>query len=208
MTAGSAIMKNALSSTGRNVISGIILAGGASRRMGHDKGLADFAGQPLIRHVIARIAPQVNELHISVHRYSEAYRQFGYPLVADGGADFQGPLAGILAGLYASRSEWVLTAPCDSPFLPVDLAERLLAASAHADLAIASAERTHATTMLCRRSLAPNLADALAQGVRRVQDWQADLRYVLVHFSDEAAFANLNTQEQLANAHKSPSHRH
>ena len=189
------------------MVSGIILSGGASRRMGQDKGLTPFAGLPLIQHVISRIAPQVDELRISTHRHSDEYRQFGYPLVADENADFHGPLAGILAGLNASRHEWVFTAPCDTPFLPEDLVARLLASAADADLVVASTERTHATTMLCRRSLAANLAAALAQGVRRVQDWQAEQRCVLVRFNEEAAFVNLNTPEQLAGAYKPPSYR-
>ncbi len=174
--------------------------------MGQDKGLTPFAGLPLIQHVISRIAPQVDELHLSVHNHSDGYRQFGYPLVIDDSADFQGPLAGILAGMNASRHEWVFTAPCDTPFLPDNLVARLLASAADADLVVAGTERTHATTMLCRRSLAANLAAALTQGVRRVQDWQAEQRCVLVHFSDEAAFTNLNTPEQLASARKSPPH--
>ncbi len=186
------------------MVSGVILSGGASRRMGQDKGLTPFAGLPLIQHVISRIAPQVEELHINTHRRNEEYRQFGYPLVTDEMADFQGPLAGVLAGLKASRYEWVFTAPCDTPFLPPDLVARLLASATGADLVVASTERAHATTMLCRRSLAGNLAAALAQGVRRVQDWQAEQRCILVHFDDEAAFANLNTPEQLANALKPP----
>ncbi|HET9114162.1 MAG TPA: molybdenum cofactor guanylyltransferase MobA [Burkholderiales bacterium] len=202
MTAGWGITRNAIFFTGQGVVSGVILSGGASRRMGQDKGLAPFAGLPLIQHVIARIAPQVDELHISIHRQSDEYRQFGYPLVADANTEFQGPLAGVLAGLKASRYEWVVTAPCDTPFLPADLVARLLASADGADLVVASTERAHATTMLCRRSLADSLAAALAQGVRRVQDWQAEQRCVLVHFDDETAFANLNTPEQLANALK------
>lgn len=167
---------------------------------GQDKGLALLAGQPLVEHVISRIAPQVDELLINVNRHPEAYRRFGYPLIADDNADFPGPLAGLLAGLKAARHEWVLTVPCDTPFLPADLGARLLAAMAGMDVVVASTSRIHATVMLCRRSLAPDLAVALAQGVRKVQDWQAGQRCGQARFEDEAAFFNINTPEQLADA--------
>lgn len=183
------------------MVSGVILAGGESRRMGgQDKGLLPFAGQPLIQHVILRIAPQVDELRINTNRHSADYARFGYPLIGDDSAGFLGPLAGILAGLTASTHEWVLTAPCDTPFLPDNLLTRLQAVADNVDLVVASTSRVHATVMLCRRSLAASLATALAQGERKVQNWQAEQRRAIVTFSDEAAFVNINTPEQLAKA--------
>lgn len=184
------------------MVSGVILAGGESRRMGgHDKGLLIYDGQPLIQHVIQRIAPQVNELLINANRHPAAYAAFGYPVVRDDSPDFLGPLAGMLAGLKAAQHEWVLTVPCDTPFLPADLVSRLsLAATADVDIVVASAARIHATVMLCRRSLAPSLANALAQGERKVQHWQALQRRAIAEFVDESAFSNLNTPQQLEGA--------
>ena len=182
------------------MISGIILAGGESRRMaGEDKGLLLFAGQPLIAHTIARIAPQVDELIINANRHSAEYCQFGYPLISDDTPGFLGPLAGMLAGLKASTHEWVLTVACDTPFLPRDLVKSLQVATHNADLVVASTTRRHPTVMLCRRSLATNLASALDQGERKVQNWQAKQRLAIVTFTDESAFANINTPEQLLN---------
>lgn len=170
---------------------------------GHDKGLLIFDGQPLVRHVIRRIAPQVDELIINANRNTAAYAAFGYPLVRDDSTDFLGPLAGMLAGLKAARHEWVLTVPCDTPFLPTDLVQRMsAAATAEVDIVVASAARIHATVMLCRRSLAPNLADAIAQGERKVQHWQAMQRLATAEFADESAFANLNTPQQLTGAER------
>ncbi|MDR3391375.1 MAG: molybdenum cofactor guanylyltransferase MobA [Sulfuriferula sp.] len=183
------------------MISGIILAGGESRRMGgQDKGLLPFAGTPLIQHVIQRIAPQVDELLISANRNLARYATYGYPVIEDDGNGFLGPLAGMLAGLKAAHGEWVLTVPCDTPFLPANLVERLQQAADDVDIVVASAGRIHATTMLCRRRLADNLANALADGERKVQNWQAGQRRAVVEFDDEAAFANLNTPQQLTGA--------
>ena len=166
---------------------------------GKDKGLQLFAGQPLIAHVIKRIAPQVDELMINTNRYCAEYSQFGYSLISDDTASFLGPLAGMLAGLKASTHDWVLTVPCDTPFIPCDLVKRLKAAAHSADVVVASTARIHATVMLCRRSLATHLANALAQGERKVQDWQASQRLAIVTFTDESAFANINTPQQLLN---------
>ena len=183
------------------MISGIILAGGESRRMGGaDKGLLEFAGQPLIAHVIARIAPQVDELFVSANRHLASYAALGYPVVQDDSPVFLGPLAGMLAGLNEAKHEWVLTAPCDTPFLPADLVRRLYLATDDVDIVVASAARVHATVMLCRRALAPDLANALAQGERKVQHWQSMQRRAIVVFDDESAFVNLNTPQQLAGA--------
>lgn len=191
------------------MISGIILAGGESRRMGgEDKGLLLLDGQPLVQHVIKRIAPQVDELLINANRHLETYAAFGYPVIRDDGIGFLGPLAGMLAGLQAAQHEWVLTVPCDTPYLPNDLVSRLYGAAEQVDLVVASASRTHATVMLCRRSLAADLATALAQGERKVQNWQACQRRAIVEFADELAFANINTPQQLAGANIDGQHAH
>src|SRR5687767_9816016 len=107
-------------------VTGVILAGGQGSRMGGiDKGLRDFRGRPLVGHAIERLAPQVDELLINANRNPEAYARFGYPVIADEIPGFAGPLAGFERGLAHARGDLVVTAPCDSPFLPADLVERL-----------------------------------------------------------------------------------
>lgn len=183
------------------MISGVILAGGEARRMGgQDKGLLLYDQQTLVQHVIQRIAPQVDELLINANRHQAVYAKFGYTVISDDSTDFLGPLAGMLAGLKAAQHEWVLTVPCDTPFLPVDLVSRLYQATKDVDIVVASAARIHATVMLCRRNLASNLANALAQGERKVQNWQGMQRRAIVEFNDESAFANFNTPQQLVGA--------
>ncbi len=107
---------------------GVILAGGRSRRMsGVPKALLDLDGQPLLKHVINRVSAQVDDLCLSVEQPSAALAEFGLPLVADPQPD-AGPLAGLLMGLRLANpgNEWLLLVPCDAPFLPLDLADRLL----------------------------------------------------------------------------------
>ena len=189
-------------------ISAVLLAGGQGSRMGGiDKGLVELAGRPMAAHALARLAPQVDELLINANQNRERWRTFGYPVFSDdfgGAGGFCGPLAGLQAALMRARHPLVLSVPCDSPFLPTDLVARLahaLHASA-AQLAVATtAGRAHPVFCLCRRELAPQLADFLAAGGRKVGAWHSTLRVVAVPFDDDpAAFRNINTAAELSAA--------
>ena len=184
-------------------ITGLILAGGEGRRMGGcDKGLQTYQGRPLVAHVVERLAPQVDDLLISANRNGATYQDLGYPVVSDSAfPDFAGPLAGLLEGLTAAHQEWVLMAPCDSPRVPLNLAEELSRALTEAEKELAYAvgpEREHPVFCLCHRRLASSLAVFLANGGRKVRAWQAEVGGVPVCFPDEAAFHNFNTLADLA----------
>lgn len=121
-------------------ITGLILAGGRGSRMGNvNKGLQPFRGEPMVRHVLTRLAPQVGPLLINANRNLDAYAAFGVPVHPDRLPDFAGPLAGLQTGLSHCDTTYLVTAPCDSPFLPDDLVARLGDAleAASADLAVA-----------------------------------------------------------------------
>ena len=137
------------------LITGVILAGGQGTRMGGvDKGLQLHGGKALVRHVAERLTPQVAQLMINANRNEAAYAAFGYPVFADQITGFAGPLAGLHAALSVANTPLVLTAPCDSPGLPLDLVSRLDSAlqASHANLAIAKAGgRLHPVFCLCRR---------------------------------------------------------
>ena len=108
-------------------ITAIILAGGRARRMaGVDKGLCSLAGRPMIEWTLARIRPQVGAVLINANRNREAYAALGFPVAADDDDSRAGPLAGIHAGMKKSKTEWVLSAPCDSPFLPRTACRRII----------------------------------------------------------------------------------
>lgn len=183
-------------------VTGVILAGGLGTRMGGvDKGLQLFRGQPLVRHVIDRLSPQVNELQINANRSQTQYAAFGRPVIGDHIDGFAGPLAGLHAALCAAATPLVVTVPCDSPNLPLDLVARLLAAmqSAKANLAIARADgRLHPVFCLCSTTLRPPLEVYLRGGGRKVALWCSDMGAVEVDFSDQpAAFGNFNTLDDL-----------
>ena len=184
-------------------VTGVVLAGGQGSRMGGvDKGLQVFRGRPMVAHVLEALAPQVGELLVNANRNPGDYERFGYRVIADEIAGFAGPLAGFERGLAHATGALVVTAPCDSPFLPRDLVARLRAAleAQGAELAVAkTGDQAHPVFCLMRREVHASLAAFLASGQRKIDRWYATHRFVEVPFDDEAgAFLNINTREELA----------
>jgi len=190
-------------SSERAGITGVVLAGGMGRRMGGvDKGLQTLRGRPMAAWVVERLQPQVGPLIINANQNLDRYAEFGCPVVPDQIPDFAGPLAGLHAALSAARTPLVVTAPCDSPFLPEDLVFRLFSAltAAGAELAVARTfDQPHPVFCLCRREVLPHLTDFLESGGRKIDHWYATLSVVEVAFDDVAdAFENINTRDELS----------
>jgi molybdopterin-guanine dinucleotide biosynthesis protein A len=184
-------------------VTGIVLAGGQGRRMGGvDKGLQPLEGRPMVAWAIERLAPQVEAIVVNANQNLDAYRAFGYPVVSDAVGGFAGPLAGLHAGLQATRTALAVTVPCDSPFLPTDLVARLRSALEAGDAEIAVAktgDQPHPVFSLVQRKILPHLEAFLHSGGRKIDAWYASLKVVEVSFDDQAeAFSNINTREDLA----------
>jgi molybdopterin-guanine dinucleotide biosynthesis protein A len=167
-----------------------------------DKGLVELDGRALVAHVIDRLGPQVAALVINANQNRDRYAAFGHAVVADAIGGFAGPLAGLHAGLSAATTPYVVTSPCDSPFLPHDLVERLAAAfdQTPLDLAVArTLDQPHPVFSLVKRSVLPHLEAFLRAGGRKIDAWYRTLRVAEVSFDDEAdAFRNINTAAELA----------
>jgi molybdopterin-guanine dinucleotide biosynthesis protein A len=186
---------------------GVILAGGAGRRLGGaDKALIDLGGRPLLAHVAARLAPQCGALALSANGDPARFAPFGLAVLPDPpGLAGAGPLAGVLAGLGAAAAagfSQVLTAPVDAPFLPGDLGVRLAAAGALPALAATGTDEAdlHPTFALWPVAAAEALAQALAAGRRTLRTVAAGLGAARVVFPDPSAFLNINTPADLAAA--------
>jgi len=184
-------------------VTGIVLAGGQGRRMGGvDKGLQLLRGEPMVAAVIARLAPQVDEVLINANQNLAEYERFGHRVVPDAIGGFAGPLAGLHAGLCAASHPLALTSPCDSPFLPLDLGSRLHSFLGNKDLAVArTGDQPHPVFVLVRRSVIKSLEAFLEGGGRKIDAWYATLNVIEVPFDDNAdAFRNINTREELNQA--------
>ena len=183
-------------------VTGLILAGGKGSRMGGvDKGLQNFRGRRLVDHVYERFAPQVGGIIINANQNHEEYKTFGVRVVSDAIGGYAGPLAGLHAGLSVSKRPFLASVPCDSPFLPADLIERLYQRidDTGAELAVAkTGEQPHPVFSLMRRGVLEHLTDFLKDGGRKIDAWYATLNVVEVGFDDEPeAFSNINTREEL-----------
>jgi molybdopterin-guanine dinucleotide biosynthesis protein A len=195
-------------------ITGLILAGGRGTRMGGvDKGLQNFNGIPLALHTLMRLGPQVETVMVNANRNLSAYESFGASVWPDASADFAGPLSGFLVGLERAETPYLLTVPCDTPRLPLDLAERLARALVleGADIAMAAAPETksdgstevRAQPVFCllKIELSESLVVFTHAGGRKIDAWAAQHKTVLVPFDaptdDTLAFANINTLTEL-----------
>ncbi len=202
------------------IVAGVLMAGGQSRRMGGgDKCLRALAGKPILGHVIDRIRPQVGPLVLNANGDPARFATFGLPVVADVVGDFAGPLAGVLTGLeWAAEREgagcaWLASFATDAPFLPEDLVARLLAAveAEGADMACAASQgRDHPVFGLWPLRLRHELRHAMvAEDIRKVDLWTARFRMARVDFAlvESRAgpldpFFNANRPEDLAEAER------
>jgi len=192
----------------------MVLAGGRGARMGGaDKGLQNFNGVPLALHTLMRLQMQegqrVGDFMINANRNLGAYEAFGVPVWPDNMADFPGPLGGFLTGLERCETPYLLTVPCDTPRLPLDLAERMAAAfdDPATEIAMAAAPeddgqlRTQPVFCLMPVGLLESLTRFTQEGGRKIDAWTARHRTVVVPFDhpedDPKAFFNANTLAEL-----------
>lgn len=195
-------------------ITGLILAGGRGSRMGGvDKGLQNFNGIPMALHTLMRLQMQVGQVIVNANRNLAAYESFGAAVWPDVLDDYAGPLAGFLTGLERCETPYLLTAPCDSPLFPLDLAARMASALARdeAEIAMAAAPetgkdgqvtvRTQPVFCLLRTELLESLVAFTQKGGRKIDAWTALHKTVVVPFDqpgdDPQAFANANTLGEL-----------
>lgn len=202
-------------------VTGLVLAGGLGRRMGGvDKGLQMLRGEPMVAHVLRRLAPQVDAVLVNANQNADAYASIASSIMAsmrpstsssvqpcdvsivpDIVGGFAGPLAGLHAGLAAATTPMLVTVPCDSPFLPLDLVSRLRGAMQSSDAQIAVAKtgaQAHPVFALVDVDVRDSLGAFLESGGRKIDAWYAALRVVEVAFDDEAdAFENINTRDEL-----------
>jgi len=194
-------------------ITGLILAGGRGSRMGGvDKGLQLFQGTPLVQHAFTRLAPQVSRVMVNANRNLEVYRAMGMEVYRDEVPDFAGPLAGVLAGLNHCATPYLVTVPCDTPYFPHDLVERLAGGSI-IDAGIATAytrdgDKLSPQPVFClmRSSLRDSLRAFIDRGQRKTGLWAHELGGAQVIFDDDAAFANFNTLDELTGAERTHQH--
>jgi molybdopterin-guanine dinucleotide biosynthesis protein A len=188
---------------------GVVLAGGAARRMGGDKALREIGGRTLLARAIETLTPQCSALVVSIHGDDAArFAAAGPTILADDVAGRAGPLAGILRAMdhaAVQGVQWLLSAPVDCPFLPGDLAARLHRAR-DADqrcIALAASEgRVHPVIALWPVTLRDALRQSLGRDARKVGGFVAHHPHVTALWAAQPfdPFLNVNTPEDLRTA--------
>lgn len=183
-------------------ISGVILAGGQARRMqGVDKGLVLLNNKPMIEYVIETLQPQVDDLYINANRSHDKYVTYGFELISDELSGYQGPLAGMASSLNIIKTPYMLTVPCDSPFITNDLVERLTKAieNENTDISVAhNGERLQPVFCLMKKELLSSMKLFLDDGERKIDKWFNQHSMSIADFSDiPETFDNLNTLEDI-----------
>jgi molybdopterin-guanine dinucleotide biosynthesis protein A len=184
-------------------IAGLVLSGGRSSRFGGEKAAALLHGKPLLLWAVERLQGVCSDIAVSARPGSEAEALAGaHPVVHDRIGDPDGPLSGVRAGLqWASDigAQVLAVSPCDAPLLPADLFPRLIAKAA-GDAAVAEAGGLVQSLCAVWPVSALRAVEAAIAGGRHPPVWKLldEMGAARVPFDDAAAFANLNTREDLA----------
>ncbi len=182
--------------TNAEQVSCLILAGGEGKRFGGvDKGLVTFENTPFIEHTLAVLEPQVDEIIISANRNIDIYKKYGYRVIPDISDGYRGPLAGIAAGLPQCTNDRILVVPCDMPFLPGNLVERL--SNAGKDISIAESGSKLQLVFLMDKKLQASIQHSLENDQLRLMQWVKSHHPAIIHFADDRAFRNFNSRDDL-----------
>ncbi|MEE3141171.1 MAG: molybdenum cofactor guanylyltransferase [Chloroflexota bacterium] len=190
--------------------SGVILAGGLSRRLGRDKALVSISDQPLIQRVIERVEQLSQEILVVV---ADQNRAADLPLAQEHRVVFDRypgtrSLGGIFSGLDAASNGWTLVVACDMPFLNLALLRRMMALTEDADAVVPLIDgRPEPTHALYSKACLPFIEPRLISGDLKISGFYDQVRVRYLSEEDVAAldpeflsFFNVNTPEDLDRA--------
>ncbi len=190
------------------MITGVVLAGGRSRRLGQDKARLPLAGRPLAQWVVEAISPLVGECWLITNQPLK-HLGLGFPVLIDA-IPGRGALGGLLSAMLIARGSYVLLSACDTPFLRPVLLEAM----------IAQARQGNQEVVVCRsrRGLEPLPGVFSCRLLQRLQAQMqsGDLRLrtlldscrtrvlppeeVALYDPTELSFFNINTGEEAVKA--------
>ncbi len=183
---------------GKDHITGIILAGGKSSRMGQDKALLSFKGKPFIEYAINALQPLASQIVI-VSDHKE-YDRFGVTRVDDLIKD-AGPLAGLYSGLYHSKTENNLVLSCDVPLVDSQLLQQLITEDDPSVDVVQykSGDKTMPLIALYKKSCIATCSTLLKSGERRLQELTKTLttKTIILDKDLEHQVININTEHDL-----------
>ena len=182
----------------KKTITGIVLAGGKSRRMSTDKALLLFKGKPFLSHVIEALMPMADEILIVSD--NKKHEKFNFKRVSDTMID-AGPLSGLHAGLKHSNTELNIVLSCDVPLIQTSVLEIILANNTDENDVIQIEEegKSHPLIALYKKRATPHSLDALQKGERKLSKALIGLnvKSISISKSHYEALRNINTRSDL-----------
>lgn len=194
-------------------ICAVILSGGLSSRMGGGiKSLKVFNNKTVFERILHRIEKQVNYIIVNSNENNKYFDQFNLSIVKDSFQGHMGPLAGIHAGMKwvqsnIPKTEWILTVPSDTPFIPDNLVEKLCRKTKKNNNKIILAKsykKIHPVIGLWKSDLLDNLEKNLNEGIRKIMLWVSQHPYDTQSFRESYfdPFFNINYKADLDLAKK------
>jgi molybdopterin-guanine dinucleotide biosynthesis protein A len=182
----------------KNNITGIILAGGKSSRMGTEKGLIIYKNKPFVEHIIEAMSPLVDNIIIISN--NKTYESFGFKCYEDLIKN-TGPLAGIYTGLRYSKTNNNLIVSCDIPLIKTVVLQKLIDQKNDASevIQIQSQGKNMPLIALYKKSCEVIFMEELHQNQKKVQKAlkKCNVKTVIIDGSLEQVTANINTPEDL-----------
>ena len=178
----------------------IILAGGKSERMGgKDKGLMLIDDKYIIKHLVNLASKYTSNVYINANRNIKKYTDMGLAVWKDELEGYQGPLAGMYTGLLKSSTKYILTFPCDGPFVNETFFDRMLSFGGVFEIRCAhDGQRIQPVYSLMEVSLKDSLKNFIDSGQRKIDKWYNLCNLELVDFSDNKnLFININSPSDL-----------
>jgi molybdopterin-guanine dinucleotide biosynthesis protein A len=191
-------------------ITGIILAGGRSSRMGSEKGLLELHGKKMIEYIVAALKPITSE--IILVSANPGYSFLGYPLYPDLITDC-GPSGGIFTGLHHSSTEKNIVLSCDTPYINTAFLDYLIRNAGDEEITV-PVFQTH-TEALCgiySKNIQPRLGEIISGGERKMTEILKQFRVnyldtgAQTQFDPRLIFRNINTREDLLEANNIHTH--
>ncbi len=193
----------------------VILAGGLAKRMGgKEKALIEIQNRPLLSYILEIISGYASPIGLNINKNHKKFTKFKYPLLKDKIEGFLGPLSGIFTALSWAKDideNWVLTLPCDTPYLPKNLIPKIMKLSSIEKnnfdvISVKCNHQTHPVIGLWKTNLIEKLENSLKDGVRKIDLFTSNMnvKYVEYFFKENSfdPFTNLNSPSDILNSQR------
>lgn len=180
-------------------ITGVVLAGGESRRMGEDKSVMLFQQQKLIEYSLNALVPFCETIFISSNKL--IHKEFPYPQIKD---EFQkiGPIGGIHSALKVSKTDYILILPCDSPMVSQDFLRFLISnIEENKQCSIIPKNNHHLEPLFAiyHKSILPIVEQQIENGDYKLNHLIGKIEVKNITIKEVNTFININTPEDFCN---------